>query len=323
MSNLFIDRRGVELETEGEAIVFRENGQRLGTVPIAPLTRVFLRGDVKLSASLLGKLGENSVGVVILSGRFGRPTLLLARPHNDANRRVAQIRLSLDEEASLAIAHDLIDRKLNQQIEWLRELRETSLQVRYEITHAMKGLENHRQRIPEMLNAASLRGLEGAAAAQYFSALQTVVPEALHFHGRNRRPPRDPFNVLLSLTYTLLHAEIAIALHGLGFDPYVGFYHRLEFGRESLASDLLEPLRPLADQFALKLIKKRLLNADHFSTTAQGCLLGKAGRTHYYAAYGEHSEQLRRAIHQEAEKLADLIDEANSTPEDPLAWQGE
>lgn len=77
MTSLFVDRRGVELKLDGEALVFAENGERVGTVPLMPLSRVFLRGDVKLSASLLGKLGEHGIGVVVLSGRLGRPSLLL------------------------------------------------------------------------------------------------------------------------------------------------------------------------------------------------------------------------------------------------------
>ena len=307
MTSLFVDRRGVELELESGAIVFRENGERIGTVPIAPLTRVFLRGDVNLPAALLGKLGERGVGVVILSGRTSRPSLLLARPHNDATRRVAQVRLSLDESTSLVIARKLIECKLTRQIEWFTELRESNIQVRYELSHALRGLEEHRARLCNINNAASLRGIEGSAAARYFTGLQAVIPDSLHFHGRNRRPPRDPFNALLSLTYTLLHSEIAIALHGAGFDPYVGFYHRLDFGRESLASDLLEPLRPLADRFAFALVHRRVLDKGHFSTTESGCLLGKAGRVHYYAAYEQHSEILRKAINQEIEQLAEQV----------------
>jgi len=316
MTSLFVDRRGVVLELESGAIVFRENGERIGTVPIAPLTRVFLRGDVKLPAALLGKLGEQGVGVVILSGRIGRPSLLLARPHNDAARRVVQIRLSFDKPFCLQIAKALIERKLTRQIEWFAELRENDMQVRYELSHALRALEEHRSRIGHVSSAASLRGVEGSAAARYFSGLQAVVPDSLHFSGRNRRPPRDPFNALLSLTYTLLHSEIAIALYGTGFDPYVGFYHRLAFGRESLASDLLEPLRPLADQFALALIRKKVLEKDHFSTTEAGCLLGKAGRTRYYAAYGEHSETLRKGINQEIEWLTAQVNEILATTED-------
>ncbi|MDE2389234.1 MAG: CRISPR-associated endonuclease Cas1 [Betaproteobacteria bacterium] len=310
MTSLFVDRRGVELELESGAIVFRENGERIGTVPIAPLTRVFLRGDVSLPAALLGALGEHGVGVVILSGRIGRPSLLLARPHNDAARRVAQVRLSLDEFASLELAREFIRCKLSRQIEWFAELRDNDLQARYELSHAMRKLEEHCARIGDAGNAASLRGIEGSAAARYFAGLQAVVPGALHFQGRNRRPPRDPFNAILSLTYTMLHSEIAIALHGAGFDPYVGFYHRLDFGRESLASDLLEPLRPLADRFVLTLVRQRVLDKDHFTSTDAGCLLGKAGRVRYYKAYEEHSETLRRGIAQEIEQLTSRIGNA-------------
>lgn len=314
MSSLFVDRRGVELELESEAIVFRENGERIGTVPVAPLTRVFLRGDVRLSAALLGKLGERGVGVVVLSGRRGRPTLMLARPHNDAGRRVEQTRKSLDAGFCLDLARDLIDRKLARQIDWFDELRGHDMQARYELTHAMRLLQDHRARLPEAASLGSLRGIEGAAAARYFDGLKAVVPDSLHFKSRNRRPPRNPFNALFSLTYTLAHAELAIALHGAGLDPFVGFYHQLDFGRESLASDLLEPLRPLCDRLCLHLVRKQTLTRDDFSTTESGCLLGKAGRARYYAAYEEYGAVLRAALQDEVERLAERIGRAIEAP---------
>ncbi|MBI5658571.1 MAG: CRISPR-associated endonuclease Cas1 [Nitrosomonadales bacterium] len=314
MSSLFVDRRGVELELESDAIVFRENGDRIGTVPIMPLTRIFLRGDIGLSAALLGKLGERGVGVVILSGRQGKPSLLLARPHNDASRRVEQIRKSLDAGFCLDLARKFIDRKLARQIEWFDELRESDMQARYEISHAMQLLREHRARLPQADSLGKLRGMEGSAAARYFDGLKAVVPESLHFGSRNRRPPRDPFNALLSLTYTLAHSELAIALYGAGLDPYVGFYHQLDFGRESLASDVLEPVRPLADRFCLRLIRKQTITKEDFSTTESGCLLGKAGRARYYTAYEEYSEVLRSGIQAEVESLAGQIGRAIEAP---------
>lgn len=307
MTSLFVDRRGVELELESEAIVFREGGERIGTVPVAPLSRVFLRGDVRLSAALLGKLGERGVGVVVLSGRQGRPTLLLARPHNDAARRVEQIRKSLDPVFCLGFGRSLVARKVERQIAWFDELRGADLQARYELSHGMELLAGLRRRATEADSLASLRGIEGAAAARYFDALKAVVAPGLGFKARNRRPPRDPFNAVLSLTYTLAHAELAIALYGAGFDPYCGFYHQLDFGRESLASDLLEPLRPLADCFALRVFRKQILTRDHFTSGDAGCLLGKAGRTRYYGAYEEYSEVLRTAINREVEALSETI----------------
>lgn len=314
MSSLFVDRRGVQLELESGAIVFRENGERIGTVPVAPLTRVFLRGDVTLSASLLGQLGEHGVGVVVLSGRQGKPNLLLARPHNDAARRVEQIKKSMDAGFCLDFARDLIDRKIARQIEWFDELREKDMQARYELTHARRLLQEQRPRAARAESLASLRGVEGAAAACYFDGLKAVVPESWHFKSRNRRPPKDPMNAILSLTYTLAHAELAIALYGAGFDPYVGLYHQLDFGRESLASDLLESVRPLCDRFCLRLIRRQTLTKDDFSTTESGCLLGKAGRSRYYAAYEEYSEVLRAGIQSEVETLAERIGRAIEAP---------
>ncbi len=311
MSSLFIDRRGVQLELESGAIVFRENDERIGTVPIAPLTRIFLRGEVTLSAALLGKLGEQGVGVVILSGRKGRPSLMLARPHNDARRRVEQIKRSLDADFCLAFARDLIDRKIARQIEWFDILRAKDMQARYELSHAMRLLEGQRQRLAQASSLAALRGIEGAAAGIYFDGLKAVVPESWNFKNRNRRPPKDPFNALLSLTYTLAHAELAIGLYGAGFDPYIGFYHQLDFGRESLAADLLETLRPLCDRFCLRLVRQQTVSPrDDFTHTESGCLLGKAGRTRYYAAYEEYSEVLRAGINSEIEQLAERIGHA-------------
>jgi CRISPR-associated protein Cas1 len=307
MSSLFVDRRDVHLQLDAGALVFRENGERIGTVPLAPLTRVFLRGDVTLEASLLGKLGENGVGDVILSGRLGKPSLMLSRPHNDARRRVEQTRLSLDADFCLRFARQLIDTKLQRQCEWFEQLRGHHLHARYELSHAIQLLQAQRQKLGQANQLGSLRGMEGAAAAAYFAGLRAVVPDSLQFKERNRRPPRDPFNALLSLTYTLANAEVAMALHSAGFDPSIGFYHQLDFGRESLACDLLEAVRCLADRFCLQLVNQQILTKDHFSQSSAGCLLGKAGRAHYYNAYEEYSEPLRRAIQHSVDDLAQTI----------------
>ena len=102
-------------------------------------------------------------------------------------------------------------------------------------------------------------------------------------------------------------AETAMALHTAGYDPCSGYYHQLRHARESLACDLMEPLRPLADRLCLRLVAQQTLTADHFSTTDAGCLLGKAGRARYYAAYEENATPLRRALAQEVKALTRLV----------------
>lgn len=296
MTSLYIDRRGVELELESEALVFYENGNRIGTVPLAPLSRVFLRGDVRLNTSLLGKLGQAGIGVVVLSGRKSIPSLLLGRPHNDAARRIAQYQQSQDSGFCLAFARALVTDKIARQIAFLESQKDNHLQARYELTRATRQMGGMLRQIEEKEGIAQLRGLEGAAANQYFTAFAAIVPESLNFSGRNRRPPRDPLNAVLSLSYTMLHSEAVLALYGAGLDPYIGFYHALDFGRESLASDLIEPLRPEADAFALRLFNRKELRPEDFSTSQEGCLLGKAGRERFYLHYEEFAETARKRL---------------------------
>ena len=139
------------------------------------------------------------------------------------------------------------------------------------------------------------------------------MPDSLGFTGRNRRPPRDPLNALLSLGYTMLHSEAVVELHGAGLDPFIGFYHDLHFGRESLASDLIEPLRPLIDRFSIALFSGGHLRKESFSITAQGCLLGKAGRVTYYQLYEEAAEDLRRRMKESISDLLQLMREKSTT----------
>ncbi|MDO5623727.1 MAG: CRISPR-associated endonuclease Cas1 [Pseudomonadota bacterium] len=307
MSSLYIDRRDIHLRHDSGAIAFYENGQRSATVPLAPLTRVILRGHVSLDAGLLGHLGEQGIGLLFLSGRQGRPHLLLGRAHNDVTRRVAQTRLSLDTDFCLRYARQLIHAKIESQCQWFDTLRSQHPQARYPLTHALRQLREHQARLPTAPQLDSLRGLEGAAAASYFAGLRAIVPPSWNFSQRNRRPPRDPFNALISLTYTLVMAETALALHTAGYDPCIGYYHQLSHARESLACDLLEPLRPLADRLCLRLASQQTLTAEHFRTTDAGCMLGKAGRARYYSAYEENARPIRQALAAEIKTLAHLV----------------
>lgn len=309
MSTLYIDRKGVELETDGEALVFRENGGRIGTVPLAPISRVFLRGDVRLQTSLLGKLGERGIGVIILSGRKAEPTLLMARPHNDAAKRITQYRVSQDPEFCLTFSRDLVNRKIGSQQTILIAWREHDLQHRYELTLALRKLDNVKVELNDKNKIASLRGAEGAAAAAYFQGLAAIAPPRLKFHQRNRRPPRDPLNATMSLGYTMLHSEAVLALYGSGLDPFIGFYHQLDFGRESLACDIIEPLRVEIDKFALELFRQDTLRVEYFSTTESGCLLTKNGRSKFYVAWEAMVEKLRKQIYNQIAQLSSQLTE--------------
>lgn len=307
MTTLYIDRKGLRLDCDGEALVLYEDRERVGTVPMGPLQRVILRGSVQLDSGLLGKLGNQGIGLIFLSGRKAEPSLFLPRAHNDATRRIAQYRAATDPAACLGIARHIVAGKLAAQIAFLRERQDVRLDARYAVTRAIKGLAGMHAQIQDKPRVAELRGLEGAAANFYFSALAELAPESLKFRGRNRRPPRDPLNAVLSLGYTLLHAEAVLAAHALGLDPCIGFYHAPAFGRESLASDLVEFLRPRVDAWALGQFNRQELRVDDFSTGQEGCFLGKAGRGRFYANWEPMAESLRKALEGHARELIAMI----------------
>ena len=320
MSSLYVDRRGVSLKADGEALVFYENSERIGTVPMAPLSRVFLRGDVTLSSSLLGKLGERGIGVVVLSGRKATPTMLLGRPHNDAARRIAQYRLSLDVDFCLRFSRAIVESKLRTQAAFLIERREIEAQSRYLLTVVLRRLENTLVVVDKQTSIASLRGVEGAGAAAYFEGFGDLLPERLKFDRRNRRPPKDPVNAVLSLGYTLLHAEAVLALYGGGLDPFIGFYHALDFGRESLACDVVESLRVDVDRHVLMLFRTEKLRLDDFSTTDGACLLGKAGRSRFYAEWECLAERLRKQLNESVTDIAKAIGQAGGCDAPVAGW---
>ena len=164
MTSLYVDRRDVLLKHDAGAIVFYENGQRSATVPLAPLTRLILRGKVTLEAGLLGQLGQRGVGVLFLSGRNGDPHLLLGPGHNDIQRRVVQVRLSLDSHFCLSYANALVQEKIQTQINSLDELRQFSDQIEQDVfaVLTLEGSVNARNHVggtaPAQVKTAVVRG---------------------------------------------------------------------------------------------------------------------------------------------------------------------
>lgn len=151
-------------------------------------------------------------------------------------------------------------------------------------------------KIKSELNLDTLRGLEGEAASVYFGIFDELIlnqKEDFYFHGRNKRPPRDYMNAMLSFGYTLLANDCAGALEGVGFDSYVGFMHRDRPGRKSLALDLMEELRPvLVDRFVLTLINNRQIRIEHFITTESGAVeFTDEGRKKFLTAWQERKKE--------------------------------
>lgn len=317
MSTLLLDRAGLEVRSDGQALALYEGGERRGSVPLALLERCIIQGgQTRLDSGVLLKLAEAGVTTVLFSPRVGRRVATLLGPgHNDAAVRMAQALRCTDPRWCAQWARDIVRAKLARQRRVLRQWLAARADARKPLSDALAAVDAALQRLDESKgegeggsegerDAATLRGIEGAAARAHFAGLAAVLPPALGFAGRNRRPPRDPANVCLSLGYTLLHIEAVQACQISGLDPLLGFYHRPAFGRESLACDLIEPLRASVDLWVWELLRSRRLREEHFSFDHGACLLGKAGRSIYHAAWAGEARALRRWLRQRTADLA-------------------
>ncbi len=306
MSTLILDRSDLEIRLDGEALALYEPAGRRGTVPMKLLDRVVMQGGIKLDAGVLTKLAEAGVSTLLLSKRHSkRVAIVLGLAHNDAGIRLAQSSRVFDLNWCTAWAKRQVSAKTRAQIRLLQSALESRPGCRKPLTDALGSLHAVQDNLAHaQIEIASLRGLEGAAARAYFQGLAALFPPSLEFSGRNRRPPRDPVNACLSLGYTLLHFDAVRACHMAGLDPLLGFYHRPSFGRESLASDLIEPLRPHLDRQIWHLFRDRTLREDHFSQDKSACLLGKAGRAAFYQDYETHAAATRRLLLRQCRILA-------------------
>lgn len=299
MTTLFLDRRDALIEHDAGTLLIRTPDGEAARLPLAHVERVILRSPARISTSAIAAIAEAGAGLVVLSGRRSQPAaFLLGRPHGDAAVRLGQFRLALDPSTRLAIARVVVRHKLVGQARTLS----AALAVRADKRLPLRrGLEAVRESVAALHRApagdlAQLSGLEGAAASAYFAALAELFPPSLGFRGRNRRPPRDPVNAVLSLAYTLAFADAVREAQHVGLDPSVGFLHALAPGRASLACDLVEPLRGPIDRFVWRLFAEEVLRKAHFSRDGEAVLLGKAGRLAFYAAWEPAALPLRRRL---------------------------
>lgn len=327
MATLVLDRSKLELSSDGAALAVYENGERRGSVPLKLLERVVLQGTIRLDTGVLGRLAEAGVPTILLGARSSRRVAIVIGPaHGDCAVRLAQLERARDPVWCVAWSRQLVLAKARAQSRLLRQALVERPDARKPLLDAIESIDGVvRALVCELdIGVDRIRGFEGACAAAYFEGYCALFAEAFGFRGRNRRPPRDPVNAALSLAYTLLHFDAVRAAHAAGLDPMLGFYHRPTRGRESLACDLIEPLRPRIDAWVRGLFRERMLRVEHFKTDKGACLLGKAGRERFHAAWESYAGVPRRWLRRRCTALAaalrgcgTLFDEAVAGWEEP------
>lgn len=294
LNTLFVTSEDIYLSLDGENVLANRDKQIVARYPLHTLQGIVSFSYPGASPALMGACAERGVALSFCTprGRF------LARVCGESSGNVLlrreQYRIADDPRRSCEVASTMIFGKLaNSAAVISRSLRDHAPRVAdcgLEATvQLLRGLQ---RRALETTELDELRGIEGVGANAYFSVFDALIlsrKEDFVFRGRNRRPPLDPVNALLSFAYSLLSRDCASALESVGLDAYVGFMHRDRPGRSSLALDLMEALRPcMADRFVLTLINNRVVHTDDFIFQDSGAvLLTDDGRKRFLKAWQE------------------------------------
>ena len=279
LNTLYIINPDQYLSLDGENVVVKLGGETVGRAPLHNLDGIVTFGYTGASPRLMEACAEYNITLTFLSTSGKFLARVVGETKGNVVLRKSQYQKSEDELESLNIAKSCILGKVFN-CRWVleRAARDHSLQIDCEkVRHASGLLKNSLDYIKQSSSLDELRGFEGEAASIYFSVFDELILQQKSdfvFNGRNRRPPLDAVNALLSFVYTLLTGMVQSSLESVGLDPYVGFLHRDRPGRASLALDMMEELRPvLADRFVLSLINKRMVSIKGFYKKESGAVV--------------------------------------------------
>ncbi len=292
---LYVQTPGARLRKRGERLVVETEVKKV-EVPMIDVSQVALFGAVSVTTPALHALMRAEIPVSWFSMGGWLLGHTIGTGNGNVTTREAQYRFAFDARRCLVLAQGLIEAKVRNTRTMLRRNWRAEPEEREE---ALIRLQRMAKRAARTKDAQQLLGIEGEAAAVYFghfeSMLATEIRErfpAFAFEKRNRRPPPDPVNAMLSFAYALLTRAFATTISATGLDPYMGFYHRPRHGRPALALDLMEPFRPIiADSCVIQSINNGEIKASDFILNGPSCALKSGGRKAVIAAFERRMDQ--------------------------------
>jgi len=297
---IYVQTQNAWVHKDNDNLVMRVDDEIKARIPIHKLQGLVCFGQVSISPYLMAHCAENGITITYLN-QFGK---FLARVEGPVSGNVllrrTQHLTGHDKDKSVAIARTMLQGKLYNQRSvirrYLRDYRDSHSEADSTVLAELDTAEKRLARCLSQLDGCTtidlLMGKEGEAAQVYFGVFNHLIRHPdFTFDARRRRPPTDPVNALLSFVYTLLTHDYRSALESTGLDPASGFLHQLRSGRPSLALDLAEELRPMADRFVLSLINKKQLSIKDFETWPNGSVtLKEEPRKTFLAAWQDRKQ---------------------------------
>lgn len=324
MSVIYIKEQGACVRKSGEKIEVVKQNQKLLCFPVWNIDGLTIIGNVQISMQALTYLMEHGVDVSIFSyaGRFIGQAM--ADSSKNIFLRFAQYDLYQNMEKRLGIARRIVHNKIDNQINVVRRYR---YKTDFSPNTQLKKMKLMQKGLEKCETCNEILGIEGMCSNLYFSCFAHMIDCKFIFTGRNRRPPKDPINVILSLGYTFLTREVCSVLEAESFEVYLGFLHGIRYGRKSLALDIVEEFRqPVVDRFVVKSFNRRMLNEFDFDVEEKQVMLNEEGFRKFCREFeswlsrkdsGEE-KSFRQIIRSQAVKLKRAIQ--NELLYEPYQW---
>ncbi|MCQ8903237.1 MAG: CRISPR-associated endonuclease Cas1 [Methanothrix sp.] len=283
---VYVIGQGHTVRKKGDRLEIWNKDEKVGDAKLREISQLSLYGGVEITTPAMVELMQRCIPVIHFSYGGWFHGICIGTTHKNVELRIRQYQSATDPERALLLARKIIAGKIRN----CRTLiRRNDSEVQRETLVTLARLAKN----AESANSAdSLLGIEGAAAEVYFSRLGCLLKGTqFSFENRNKRPPRDPVNAVLSYLYAVLVKDVFVTLLAVGFDPYLGFYHRPRYGRPALALDMMEEFRPLiADSVALTLFNNKELSKNDFQRTGIGISLTSDGKRTVIEGYERRME---------------------------------
>jgi len=323
MANLYITEQGSVLRKTGNRLLVEKDEEILLDVPCDKIDAVLIFGNVQVTTQCIREILEHGVELAILTRSGSKIVGQITSPATkNIELRVEQFKKYWDDPFRLALAKIIVRGKISNSLNLMRTFSYNHPDI--DLAPEMAGIQSALSTLEHAADSNALMGMEGNAARVYFSGFGKMILGEFTFAGRRKHPAPDPVNALLSFGYTLVFNEIMSLLDGLGFDPYLGYFHNVEYGRASLASDLVEEFRASVDRFTLYLMNDRIFKPPDFfvNPKGEGIYLTREALKTYFVHYERYINRefvhpdhaktsLRKCFRMQAERLAALLRSGN------------
>lgn len=269
------------------------------TISPAKVERIILTTEAVITTAVIQLTAENNIDLIVLD-RSGEPVGRFWHSKFGSITTIRRNQLELNiSEKGLDHAKEWVITKLDNQIEFCKELAKNRKNLHDHIIEKLSTIETNKQKLITLTgNAAdkrgSITGLEGSASKIYFEVLALCLPDKYRFSGRSRQPARDPFNAFLNYAYGVLYSLVEKACIIAGLDPYIGFLHTDNYNKPSLTFDVIENFRIYADRVVFRLFSKKMVNDKMFDKIHRGCSLNKEGKRLLFDEYNKYLETVVR-----------------------------